>query len=420
MKWNLSFKLNKKDSDSRKHLKIAVYEGIPAVILGNVLGGPFLTGYMLYLGASSAQVGFALAIPAFANLIQLLVAYYMQKINNRKLYWIGFGAFHRIVWVLTGLIPLFLPQQYWVATFIWMFLLSFIGASAGGVIWSSLIADMVPAQLRGRYFGIRNTIHGAIAAIVVLIGGQILEILPNAEGFAILYWIAAGATLWNIYLAMLYPNPPFEKSPASDRNKLLLKPFKDRSFLYASLFLAGWILLQNIVVPLFSYVMLDIMKVSIRTVSIITTVQMIVMMVSYYIWGNMNARFDTRKLLYWTLPIIAAACALWGAVSFLPVLLVLIMVHVLLGFGLGGFNQLAFNFVIEDASQADRPMYVAVFSALTGLTGFLGPIIGGIIYKELKELPDWIERFGLTTFLGFILLALAFILGPKILKDRKL
>lgn len=268
-------------SAQRKSLRVAIMEGIPAVIIGNLLGGPILTAYLLYLGASSSEVGLVLAIPPLANLIQLAAAFYMQRLTNRKLYMALSGVLHRSLWVLTGLIPLLVPAQGQVPLFVGMFLLSFLFASISGVFWSSLVADFVPSQVRGRYFGIRNTIHWAMGSIALLLAGQLLERFEEQTAFYILYVIAAICTAWNFYELCRYPNPPFERSATTSKAGMFLKPLGDRTFMKATLYIALFILIQNIAVPLFSFVMLDILAISYLQLTTITTVQMVVMMVCY-------------------------------------------------------------------------------------------------------------------------------------------
>ncbi|WP_177182670.1 MFS transporter [Paenibacillus sp. OV219] len=388
-------------------------------MLGSILGGPFLTGFMLYLGASSAQIGFALAIPAFANLAQIFTAIITHNVDNRRAYVFGYGVLYRVLWVLTGLIPFVLPQSYWVYTFITLYLLSYLCSNIAGVIWASLISDMIPAQVRGRYMGIRNTIVGGLAALAVLAGGQLLELFSKQNGFIVLYAIAAVCMVWNGYHLFNYPNLPFEKSQESQKLKLLVKPLRDRSFLRATLFLAAWIFFQNMAVPLFSYVMQDVLTISIQWVTIITTIQMVVMMASYYVWGNLNAKYGTKRVLLWTLPIISAACMLWGAIAWLPAIPVLILVHMLLGVGTGGFTQLTFNFTIEEAPGSERTIYVAVFAALTGFTGFLGPILGGEIYRKMSAMPFWLEHYGFSAGMGLVLLGLALTAGRSMLSSNR-
>src|SRR5690606_8292136 len=276
-------------------------------------------------------IGFVLAVPPLANILQLVAAFIMQRMENRKRWMALASIVHRSMWVLTGVIPFVLPEAYQVPVFIVMFLISYMNASFGSVVWASLISDMVPPQVRGRYFGIRNTIHWAFASITLLLGGQILEqAVSQHVGFVIIYGIAAVCTLWNAFELFKYPNPPFEKSSEKGSISKLLRPVKDRSFLLATSFIALFIPLQNIAVPLFSYVMLEVLDVSYTQLTIVTTIQMIVMMISYYFWGNLNARYRTITLLLWSLPILALSCLLWIGMEFLPVIVVLVLVHVAL------------------------------------------------------------------------------------------
>ncbi|WP_308635884.1 MFS transporter [Paenibacillus silvisoli] len=406
----------KQMSDQRRGLLTSIMEGIPAVIIANLLGGPILTIYVVYLGGSASDVGLVMAIPALTNLVQLVVAFYIQRFNNRRLLLTIFGVTHRVLWVATGLIPFFVSKSLMVEVFIGLFLMSFISASASSIFWTSIVADMVPAQIRGRYFGIRNTIHWAVGSITLLVGGQILERMDDASGFLLLYVVSALCTVWNGIELWRYPNLPFEKSGASSSGALFLKPLRDAGYMKATLFIAVFILLQNMAVPLFSYVMLETLHISKWGITVITTVQMVTTMFSYYYWGNLNTKFDTRTLLLWALPIIAGACVLWVGIEFLPVLLVLTVVNIALGVGLGGYNLLVFNFIIGDTPKSDRPMYVAVFSALTGVTGFIGPLFGGWLYKRIEDSPYWLQSYGVSLFIGVALLLLALAVGPVVFR----
>lgn len=406
-------------SDQRRGLLTSIMEGIPATIIGNLLGGPILTIFIIYLGGSSQEVGLAFAIPALANIFQLVAAFYMQRFSNRRLLLTLSGVIHRALWVATGLIPFLVPEEQRVTVFIGMFMLSFLANSTASVFWTSIIADMVPVQVRGRYFGIRNTVHWAVASISLLVGGQILEQFNEQTAFIILYAGSAVCTVWNAFELWRYPNPPFERSKESSSAALFLKPIKDYGYMKATIFISLFILLQNIAVPLFSFVMLETLHISKWWITVITTVQMVVMMLSYYYWGTMNTRFATRTLLLWTLPIIALSCLLWAGIEILPVLLVLIGVHIALGFGTGGYNLLIFNFIIGDTPKADRPMYVAVFSALTGATGFIGPLLGGMIYKRVEDSPIWLQSYGVTFMIGAALLILSLTIGPLVLREAR-
>lgn len=406
------------DSENRKGLRMAVVEGIPASILGNLLGGPLQTVYLTYLGFSAFYVGLVLAIPPFALLIQVIIAIAMQSWQNRRFYITLFGVLHRALWVGTGLIPLTFTEDTWVPIYITVWLISMIAGQAGGVIWTSLMADVVPPSIRGKYFGIRNTTHWAVVCITLLLGGQIMEWLPGATGFTILFSVSAVCVIWNGWALSRYPNPPFVPSESGRSLRMLIRPFADRKFLSATIFISLFILLQNVVIPLFAYVMLETLNLSTSKVTMIIMLQNLVMMISYYYWGVLNSKYSTNALLLWTFPLIAASCALWAGIAILPVLLILIIVHIFLGIGLAGYNLLVFNFLIGDSPKSERPMYVAVFSALTGVAGFVGPIVGGWIYDQAANGPLWIQTYGITTFAGGALLVLSVAVAPFVFRNR--
>lgn len=406
------------ESESRRSLRMSLIEGIPASIIANLLGGPLQTVYLTYLGFTAFHIGIVMAIPYLALLVQVFIAFAMQKWHNRRLFMTLFATVNRALWVATGLIPLFFPNDAWTPVYIALWLISQTAAQAAGVIWTTLMADVVPAPIRGKYFGIRNTIHWFVVSATLLIGGQIMEWLPGARGFTVLFAVSGACVVWNSWTLSRYPNPPFQPSENGRSLRMLSRPFADRRFLSATIFISVFILLQNVVVPLFSYVMLEIVKLRTGEVTMIIMLQNIVMMISYYYWGILNSRFRTSTLLLWTFPLIAAACALWSGMAIMPALLVLVLVHAVLGFGLAGYNLLAFNFLIGDTPSSERPIYIAVFSALTGLAGFVGPTLGGWLYDLAESGPEWLQSYGITAFAGLSMLALGALFAPSVFKPR--
>lgn len=415
--FKLKFYTRRKTSHQRRNLAIATWEGVPAVIFQTLLGGQFLTGYLLYLGATSGQLGFVLAITTFVNIAQIAVAFLIQRLTSRKWALVLFVALHRILWASTGLVPFLFPQPYWVRAFIGFYVVAFLFNTVGSMLWNSLISDIVPARVRGRYFGIRNTLLNALGTLTMFIGGMILDRFPESQGFLYLYIIVWVCVIANIIMFMFYPDVTFERSAESKFLPMLRKPLRDSSFIKATLFLASFLFLQNLVVPLYSYVMLELLKINYQTISLLNVSQTLTMMGSFYIWGNLNARYSNRRLLFWTLPIIAASILTWGMLSVSQELPVLFAAHMLFGIGVGGFNQLAFNFMIGDTPKSERPMYMAMYSAITGVAAFFGPLLGGKVYEWIVDWPKWIQVFGMQLAVGTAMIVLALVLGRRILRD---
>lgn len=406
-------------SASRRSLGIMLIEGIPASILGHLIGGPLQVVYLTYLGFSAFYIGIVLAIPSFALLIQIVIAIAMQHWRNRRPLLVLFGVAHRLIWVCTGLVPLLFPPALWVPVYISLWLMVTLTLQSSSVIWTSLIADAVPRQIRGKYFGLRNMVSWGVVCLTLLIGGQIMERLPQEQGFVVIFAISAVCVVWNGWALAKYPNPAFEPSKERSSFRMLRRPFADRRFLAAALFVSLFIFVQLMVVPLFAYIMLEIIGMSAGRVTMIVMLQNVVMMVSYYCWGLLNGRYATNKLLRWTFPLIALACFVWIGMPLVPAMLIIIVTHIILGVGLSGYNQLIFNFLIGDTPQSERPVYIAVFSAFTGLAGFSGTFIGGWMFETAKTASPWVQNYGLVASAGGILLILALGVAPFVFKDRR-
>lgn len=407
------------NSPYRQGMQVAVVEGMWAMMLLTMLSGPFLTAYLLYLGASSAQIGLVLAIPALANLLQVLAAMYMQRIGNRKRAFIIFTSAHRLVGLSTGAIPFIFPKELWLISFIIIFFLYCVINAFAGVIWTSLISDMVPAQVRGNYFGIRNVITSAVNSSGLYVTGVILNKFEGAAGFHIMFAIAAVTVVMNIIYFTKYPNPPFEKSEGGKLGAFVMRPFRDHTFRNGLIFLTLWTLIVTMTHPFFSYVMLDVLHVPYQTVANLVILQTFASMAGFYVCGLLSRKYSYRVLLIGSLPFLAAAALLWSTLNFLPQLFVLILIFIFLGIGLGSYNQQIFIFMIGSSTKAERPIYIAVFSAITGIAGFTGPTVGGIIFEKLKTFPQWMQEYGWFLLLGIILLLLAIVIAPIVFRPSK-
>src|SRR6185437_9820084 len=97
-------------------------------------------------------------------------------------------------------------------------------------------------------------------------------------------------------------------------------------------------------ISLFSFVMLDILQIKYEWIGISNTLYALVSIAAYTIWGRLNARWSTRRLLLWVFPINAAAIIAWGIQAFAPISVMLIIVYAILGVSMSGFGLLVFNF----------------------------------------------------------------------------
>lgn len=72
------------DPKIKRALNISIIEGALAVLINQFFGGAYLTGYFLWMGASSFFIGLFGSIPFLANTLQLLTLSFSHRLKSRK------------------------------------------------------------------------------------------------------------------------------------------------------------------------------------------------------------------------------------------------------------------------------------------------------------------------------------------------
>lgn len=146
----------------RSSLRASTLDGVFATIFSNITGGVLLSNFLVELQATPLQIGMLASTPMLANLLQPLGAYWSDRTTSRRVYGLWVYGISRLLWLplAIGIIvfswhPVH-PQQMIVATLTVMLATHVMGA-LGSASWLSWLAALVPRQIRGRYFGFRNS-----------------------------------------------------------------------------------------------------------------------------------------------------------------------------------------------------------------------------------------------------------------------
>jgi MFS family permease len=159
----------------RRSLKISTAEGMVAECVTAFTGGAVTTAWGLHLGCSPSLVGVLAALPFVVQPVQLPAAWLTGRLGpKRACLWLVGSS--RALLALLALIPL-LPDagrtRQHAFALVWTAhaLLSVAGNNA----WSAWMADLVPARLRGAYFGRRTAWSTLSATVASLATGRLLD-----------------------------------------------------------------------------------------------------------------------------------------------------------------------------------------------------------------------------------------------------
>ena len=355
------------------------------------LGTAAFTGFALHLGADDSFIALFTSAAYFLALTQLLAPMLSARVSDKKRFVVGAGCAEILFRGLPLVIPFFVPDPYRLPTLVAMVCLSLFCGYLISPFYSTWIANAVPENIRAR-FSSRQTIVSTIVAMVAGFAiGQFLDLFPaggKENGFV---WVFAAGTVFGLIGYLYLLRAPFpQQSAATDeqgaRLRDLIQPFHDANFRRAALFYGLWTFGIGLAGPLYSVFMLDRLQISYTEISIFNALFMLTSIGGYRLWAGLIDRFGSKPVLQ---ILMVPACLLpfiWafnqpGSYYLVPAALIL---SGILFSGIGvGINPLLYGLL---PAGEQRTIYLATWSVSVNLMGALGPLLGGILVFQLKDL----------------------------------
>src|SRR5439155_17383840 len=175
---------------SLKHATIEASFSVPMLNL-TLTQFPFAVGFAVTaLGWRSGAIGWLAAIPHLCNALQPPLTYLLRKgLSLYQIMVLGF-VLNALPWCFISFFPWMGGHRHWV--FALIVTIATLANSICAVAWATSMSELVPLQVRGRYFGRRNTIFGFWTLVVVLSAGYLAARYQNSlEIFGLSFTIAA-------------------------------------------------------------------------------------------------------------------------------------------------------------------------------------------------------------------------------------
>lgn len=224
-----------------------ILAGASGMVWMTVAIGMPLPLLMEAIGATGVQLGILAGAWQFALLAQVACALSTERLGRRKPFWAGISIVHRLLWATPCLVPLVFPQArtVWPVAIIIAVGVSNILGQAGTALWQSWMADLIPAERAGRFWGVRQRFLALSLTGATLAYGAILDRCAGAadplRGFEIVFGIATVAGLADILIHCTV----FEPAPTVSRERstfvaLLARPLRQPGFLRFTLAMGIW------------------------------------------------------------------------------------------------------------------------------------------------------------------------------------
>ena len=378
-------------------LSYSLLDGAFAALADSIIGGIFLTAFALkVLKAEPGQIGILASLPMLANVVQIFGSYIIEKMGHRKIFCFFTLLVSRLLWGLVVMLPLaiFAPLADWR---IWI-LVAVVGLcgifqSLSAVAWLAWISDLAPAKIRGTFFGKRNMISSACGMAVALLGGRFITMWSNRfseskpYGYMILF--AVGIIFGLIAAFFIMRIADIEgagKGRGADVGfSMFLQPLRDKNFLTLTFFVAAWMFAIQIAAPFYAVFMMQNLKISISAIAVFTTFATLATLFMMKIWGPISDKLGNKPIMFISGCILIFIPFIWMIVLPQQYYIPLLIAHILTGAFTAGALLSQTNILIKLSPQQGRSAYLALYAAITGITGAVAPIIGGVLSTVLKD-----------------------------------
>lgn len=214
------------------------------------MGAAYGTPLPLFLQAVQAtgfQLGLMGAVRLLALVAQLPAAFFVERLERRKPFWAVVEIAHRLLWLVPALLPWVWPQgmAWWPVVLILVLGLSEILGQAGTAPWLSWMADLLPAERAGRFWGVRSRLLAVCMVAAALLFGWMMDRWNQAPhallGFSLVFAVAAVFGVADIVVHLGVAEPaPTRSAPGVSIWRRLAAPLRDRDFRRLTLAMGAW------------------------------------------------------------------------------------------------------------------------------------------------------------------------------------
>ena len=373
----------------RNGLRCSTIEAIFATIHIVLTQGVFLTNYVLDLGASNFICGIVESLPFLVTFSYFLSPILVRKLKYRKPVAVFFSVAHRSAWLILIML-LYLDLTPGMKQFLMILTLfgSNICAVIAGNAWYSWMTDLVPAAIRGSYYGRRNFYLGIASLSALFIGSHVLTWFRSLglgrSGYTICFSVAVASALFaGRILSKQYEPEPKPVSPMSLRKLFQIMKGKPQLCDYIK-FASIWQFALGISAAFFGVHMVKVLKMSPAEMGYQTLISSAAVLISSRLWGRARDRVGDRAVIISSGTLIALHVWIWmfAREGFLwPVW----TTSIVGGFFWAGFNLSAFNWPQKLCGTANRQYTYGLLGLFSGPCFMIGSLLGGVLTTVLPQ-----------------------------------
>lgn len=191
-------------------IRLTYAQMMSGAVFGASTGGMFLIGFALALGADNRLLGLLSSAPMFFVVAQMLSAWAIERGASCKRVTVLAAFTMPLCWLLISAIPLgarFMTGKQPLFVLIAVTVLATIAGQFAGNARASWIGELIPAERRGRFFGMCALFAGIVGAVFAVGEGRFLDFVRDQGLFAFAALFLFGSFFGLISASLNLPQP---------------------------------------------------------------------------------------------------------------------------------------------------------------------------------------------------------------------
>lgn len=373
------------EKDYVRSRNFSILEGCTARTVFNLTSGAFLAGFASYLGADDSFNGIIGALPVLAGVIQLFSPIFFEKMEKRKLTVTVLNFLHRFLLGLMVFIPFIAAgRTSRLLLLAGIYFLAYLALSFASPASSGMLIDLTPDNIRGRYFGVRESYLLAVGIVITLVMGAIMDVYKDNGnqygGFIVMFSLVLLLSFGNFFSWSRIKEPHIKRKKMDlDLRQVVTLPLKDKGFRKIVLLFILYNVGLQIGGPFFSVYMVTGLKLNYTYIMIMSMLGTLTNVLLVRIWGRVADKKSWIIVIKFSILLLGMTHFLWFFVNSSTTYILVPFLHIMGGAAWAGIGISTFNIQFIFSPEEGRTVYIGFNAALGGLMGFVGTLAGSAL-----------------------------------------
>ena len=377
----------RKDNEVRDGIRFGqgrrffIYDAALSASISVIAGGAFIAGLVAALGGTDETNGLIGAFAVMVAPVQIIAAYFFEGMKTQKPAVLISAFISKFLSAFLFFIPLLFRNSSWgLIVFIVTFFLVNASASFCGPGSFNWTVNLVPENIRSKFFARRESVVMAVVAVLTLITGFGLDVF-NAHvglliGFAILGVVLLVLTIVNLIFVAKIDEPPVEKLHAKTSLADVFRlPLKHKSFVKIVALGSLWNLGLMFGLPFMAVYMVSQLEVRYTYIVLLNLLSLCLRAVLAPFFGRLCDKKGYRFVVAVSASVITLSTLMWVFVNHSTVWPLLPITFIVGAVGWAGFSVSMINLQVGSMPAEIRTSCISVNSAITGFVGFISALI---------------------------------------------